>query len=129
MKKLILIAVAGIIFSSCAKDIKAPVEERQPTTVTALQNRDELDGTGGYKPVRGVATVVDSKEQGFGFYLKFNDFEWEVPSNLPKQYMVQGMRVDVAYTFTDKPVQCECQETKYYIDIIDISEAPREQPQ
>ena len=126
MKKILLIAVNWMIFSSCAKEVKAPDKENNQVEAAALKGDQSGRQTGGYKPVRAIATVRrdrDVREGGIGWYLQVNAYEWVVPDNLPSNFEVEGARVDVAYVPTNKPVPnyYNEKEPKYLVHIQSIN--------
>lgn len=120
--------MSGLLFTSCAKNVKTPEESQNLTSVNATAR--EKNETGGVKAIKAEATVTyneNSRDGVTGWVLKVNQFEYIVPENLSAEYQREGLLLNIVYEFTDKQVPCNCEEKRFYANLIEVERVYREQ--
>ncbi|WP_207493358.1 membrane lipoprotein lipid attachment site-containing protein [Aridibaculum aurantiacum] len=118
MKTIILLIFSLVILSGCSKNVAVPEAENETKNGQVTSAKDAK----AFATIRYTGSFEDG---GFGWVLQMTDQVFEVPINLEKDFMVEGMDVYVVYGYTDKEVHCKCREPRWYVEIVDIQKASR----
>lgn len=115
MKAIVLLFTSWLFLVGCSKQVSTPEEDIAKEKANS-------------KAAKAFATVQYSgtfEQGGYGWILRMTDQVFEVPINLPSHFAVDGMRVFVVYQAVDKVIPCKCNDTKYYVEIVEIEKASK----
>lgn len=100
MKKLLLIALGWMIFSSCAKNVNTP-NAQSANDLSQIIVDTVTDNPGTPQPsIREVAEVAYVAD--LGWVLKASGDTYQVPDNLPVDFHKSGLLVMVVYSLRDQ---------------------------